>query len=65
MKILNTITYKVLSGYHGAWMEHQRHYIRRHKLTYTGAERMIRRGAPEHPPVPDAVITQIETEMVG
>jgi hypothetical protein len=60
MKILNTVHYEVYSEQHRAFWQLQRQLIRQRKLTYSGAQRMIRSGADDNPPSPTACVTRIE-----
>ena len=60
MKLLITVHYETYSGYHGAWVQSQRQFIRRRALTHNGAQRMIRNGADDQSPIPDARVTRIE-----
>jgi hypothetical protein len=64
MKILNTVHYTTYSEYHKARMQHSISFIRSRKLTYSGAQRMIRSGADDNPPSPAACVTRIETACV-
>lgn len=64
MKILNTVTYTVYSASHNAHVECRRSFIRPRKLTYAGAQRMIRNGAGEQTPSPTASVTRIETAVM-
>ena len=61
MKILNTVHYEVYSEQHCASWQLQRQFIRPRRLTYSGAQRMIRSGADDNPPSPAACVTRIET----
>ena len=61
MKILNTVIYTTWSESHQAHVECQRSFIRPRKLTYSGAQRMIRSGADYNHPSPTACVTRIET----
>jgi hypothetical protein len=61
MKILNTVIYTIWSESHQAHIECQRSFIRSRKLTYAGAQRMIRNGTDDNPPSPAANVTRIET----
>jgi hypothetical protein len=60
MKILNTVHYEVYSEQHRAFWQLQRQFIRPRKLTYAGAQRMIRSGADDNTPSPTACVTRIE-----
>lgn len=61
MRLLNTVTYTVWSEAHQAHVECRRSFIRSRKLTYAGAQRMIRSGADNDTPSPTACVTRIET----
>jgi hypothetical protein len=61
MKILNTVIYTVYSETHQAHVECRSSFIRTRKLTYAGAQRMIRSGADDKVPSPTASVTRIET----
>lgn len=64
MKILNTVHYEVYSEQHRAWWQLTAQFIRSRKLTYAGAQRMIRNGADEQTPSPTASVTRIETAVM-
>jgi len=61
MNILNTVTYTIYSEAQNAHIECRRSFIRPRKLTYAGAQRMIRSGADYQIPSPTANVTRIET----
>lgn len=61
MKIINTVHYEVYSEQHRAFWQLQRQFIRTRKLSYSGAQRMIRSGADGETPIPTASVTRIET----
>jgi hypothetical protein len=61
MKILNTVIYTIYSEAHRAHVECRSSFIRRRKLTYAGAQRMIRNGADDKIPSPTACVCRIET----
>jgi hypothetical protein len=61
MKILNTVIYTIYSEAHQAYFECRKSYIRARKLSYAGAQRMIRSGADDKIPSPTACVCRIET----
>jgi hypothetical protein len=61
MKILNTVIYTIFSEAHKAHFECRSSFIRRRKLTYAGAQCMIRSGADDKVPHPTACVCRIET----
>lgn len=61
MKILNTVTYTIYSDAHQAHVECRSSFIRPRKLTYAGAQRMIRSGADGETSSPTACVCRIET----
>jgi hypothetical protein len=61
VKILNTVIYTIWSESHQAHVECRSSFIRPRKLTYAGAQRMIRSGADDKVPSPTANVTRIET----
>jgi hypothetical protein len=64
MKILNTVHYEVYSEQHRAFWQLTASFIRSRKLTYSGAQRMIRSGADGETPIPTASVTRIETACI-
>jgi hypothetical protein len=61
MKILNTVIYTIYSEAHQAHVEYRSSFIRTRKLTCSGAQRMIRSGADDKVPSPNACVCRIET----